>query len=94
VDDLMVMANVAQGTETITACKLGDGDCSGEIAIDDILLANIGPESKAGAPFTCTGTAPEETISSVTEVSLAGAFTACDQPTIADIVVVNTLVGQ
>jgi hypothetical protein len=57
---------------------------------------NIGPEEQDGSPFTCTepNNPDSGTISSVTGVTLAGAFTACDQPTIADIVVTNGLVGQ
>jgi len=51
---------------------------------------DIGPQTESGSEFTCSG----GTIGSVTDVSLAGAFTACDQPTIADIVVTNTLIGQ
>jgi hypothetical protein len=56
---------------------------------NDVPGFDIGPQSEMGSPFTCQG----DGIGSVAGVSIAGAFTACDQPTIADIVVTNTLVG-
>jgi len=57
---------------------------------------DIGPQSKSGTVATCTEPSNPDagTIVSVTNVCLSGAFTACDQPTIADIVVVNTQCGQ
>lgn len=62
-------------TSAVQATVLNPGDFEGDI---------LGPFDTNGSPFTCgdPGTAP-----TVSGANIAGAFTACDQPTVSDIAV-------
>jgi hypothetical protein len=39
IDDLIIMVNIAQGSQSVNACTNGDANSDGEITIDEILLA-------------------------------------------------------
>jgi hypothetical protein len=69
-------------TANVQATVLNPGDFEGDI---------LGPFGTMGTPFTCgdPGTAP-----TVTGANIAGAFTACDQPTVSDIAVPVNFAAQ
>lgn len=68
-------------TNTASATVFNPGDFEGDI---------LGPITTNGAPFLCT----EQGVVMVSGTDLAGAFTACDQPTISDIAVTVNFVCE
>ena len=51
---------------------------------------DVGPHATVGSPFFCSG----GEVSSASGAAMAGVFTACDQPTVNDIVTPILLVGE